>query len=287
MFEELERQRKAKLMDPVSINQLRSATTLEALRIRWDRLAATKKSGLVNIITTLGTMTFKLFYSTAPAACDNFTTLCEHKFYDNVSFHRLIKGFMVQGGDPTGTGRGSGKTAWTGVSKFPDEFHVSNTHASRGTLSMANSGPDTNGTQFFITFNKTSHLDFKHTVFGTMLAGNGVLDSIEKIPVNDKDVPTIKINILSTKVIEKPLLNDDSSSQGNGAGSFVVVGKELLGTKASLRPKVTSSTAVGSFMRQMNNDTSKRVNNEKRKRVVQNNGPKKNKKKKKMAFDGW
>ena len=112
------------------------------------------------------------------------------EYYNNVSFHRLIPGFMIQGGDPTGTGSG-GKTAWEGVHRFPDDPFQQNphTHSARGMLSMANSGPNTNGSQFFITHVETSWLDGKHTVFGKVDSGQDIVDAIEQGDV----IETIKI----------------------------------------------------------------------------------------------
>ena len=150
---------------------------------------------------------------------------------------------MLQGGDPTGTGRG-GQTAWEGVTKFPDDvFHQNCTHSTRGVLSMANSGPNTNSSQFFITFKATPHLDRKHTVFGTMLVGHDVLDRIEKIPADSKDVPTKKITILSTEVVEKPTLKEDVVEEKEDDKKVEIAQPKM--------EKITSSTAVGSFMKKV------------------------------------
>lgn len=275
-------------MAPTTTTQFRNITTLESLQKRWRKLQSKKKDGLINIITSQGTMVFQLFYTTAPAACDNFVTLCEQGYYNNVAFHRLIKGFMLQGGDPTGTGRGSGKTAWEGVSTFPDEpFDRNHTHSSRGTLSMANSGPNTNGTQFFITFKATPHLDRKHTVFGKLLSGLDVLERIEQIPANDKDVPSLEIKIISTNVKKKPMLDADKIN--------VIDEEEELRKQVSIEPrmKVTSSTAIGSFMKQSQGKGKKNDGNSKRKRASSkqkmgnSRGNSGAVKKKKMSFDGW
>jgi len=120
--------------------------------------------------TNKGTMVFELFSRDVPNAVNNFVFLAQEGFYDNTTFHRVIAGFMAQGGDPTGTGTGG-----PGY-KFADEF-TSHTHVT-GTLSMANAGPNTNGSQFFICFAPQPHLDGKHTVFGQLIEGMDVLNKI-------------------------------------------------------------------------------------------------------------
>lgn len=125
--------------------------------------------------------------------CKNFATLAATGKYDNVIFHRIIKGFMIQGGDPTGTGRG-GSSIYG--SKFEDEFVPSLRHDAKGTLSMANSGPGTNGSQFFITLGPTPHLNGKHTVFGKVVQGEDVVDKLGSVRVGggDKPIEEVKIN---------------------------------------------------------------------------------------------
>ncbi len=128
-------------------------------------------------------MVLELFASDAPVTLNYFVFLAREGFYDNTTFHRIIPGFMAQGGDPTGTGTGG-----PGY-KFADEFSK-HTHAT-GALSMANSGPDTNGSQFFITYAPQPHLDGKHSVFGQLALGEKVLqtlnngDTIVKITIEE------------------------------------------------------------------------------------------------------
>ena len=218
-----------------------SSTTIEALQVRWRKLAKQKKDGLVNLTTSHGVISFQLFYSAAPAACDNFVQLCERGYYNNVSFHRLIPGFMIQGGDPTGTGKG-GATAWEGVHRFPDDPFERNpqTHASRGILSMANSGPNTNGSQFFITFKATPHLDRKHVVFGSIVSGHEVLTRMESEKVNEKDdVPVNTILIVSTEVKQKPTLKADQEDTTQEEAEVII----------PVRPKMTSASVVGAFLK--------------------------------------
>ncbi|MBN2086581.1 MAG: peptidylprolyl isomerase [Anaerolineales bacterium] len=128
--------------------------------------------------TDLGNFEVELFAAQAPKTVNNFVFLARDGFYDGTTFHRVIRGFMAQGGDPTGTGRGG-----PGY-QFADEFHPSLRHSAAGMLSMANAGPGTNGSQFFITFGPTPHLDNRHTVFGRVSAG---LDLVLKIPERDPD----------------------------------------------------------------------------------------------------
>jgi peptidyl-prolyl cis-trans isomerase B (cyclophilin B) len=124
--------------------------------------------------TDKGTIRLELFADRAPRTVANFEKLVGDGFYDGLSFHRVIKDFMVQGGCPQGTGTGG--PGYT----FADEFHPSLKHDGPGVLSMANAGPNTNGSQFFITHVATPWLDGKHSVFGRVLAGQDVVDSIAR-----------------------------------------------------------------------------------------------------------
>jgi len=123
--------------------------------------------------------------------------LCHAGKYNNVIFHRVIPGFMLQGGDPTGTGRG-GASIWGG--KFEDEFEPSLKHTQAGVLSMANSGPGTNGSQFFVCLAPTPHLDGKHSVFGQVVDGMDVVNKIGAVRTGAGDRPIEDVVILSTQV---------------------------------------------------------------------------------------
>ena len=132
--------------------------------------------------TDSGKFTVELFDDLAPYTVENFINLSEKKFYDGTTFHRVIKGFMAQGGCPNGDGRGG-----PGYS-FNDEFSSSLRHSSEGILSMANAGPNTNGSQFFITYVATPHLDGMHTVFGKITEGMDVVNSLrERDPMSDSE----------------------------------------------------------------------------------------------------
>ncbi|XP_032967785.1 peptidyl-prolyl cis-trans isomerase-like 3 isoform X1 [Rhinolophus ferrumequinum] len=137
----------------------------------------------VTLHTDVGDIKIEVFCERTPKTCENFLALCASNYYNGCIFHRNIKGFMVQTGDPTGTGRG-GNSIWG--KKFEDEYSEYLKHNVRGVVSMANNGPNTNGSQFFITYGKQPHLDMKYTVFGKVIDGLETLDELEKLPVNEK-----------------------------------------------------------------------------------------------------
>jgi peptidyl-prolyl cis-trans isomerase B (cyclophilin B) len=124
------------------------------------------------IQTDKGSIEIELHADKTPMTVANFVNLAQRGYYDGVTFHRVIANFMIQGGDPTGTGRGG-----PGY-RFGDEFDPSLSHDRPGVLSMANAGPGTNGSQFFITHNATPHLDGNHSVFGNVVSGQDVVNSI-------------------------------------------------------------------------------------------------------------
>jgi len=145
--------------------------------------------------TDKGDMTCELYTAHVPQTVNNFVFLAREGFYDNTIFHRVIDDFMVQGGDPTGTGRGG-----PGY-RFADEFDSALRHDARGILSMANAGPDTNGSQFFITHGPTPHLDNRHSVFGKVVEGEDVLMSI---PARDPmRTDSEAVQIITIEIIEE------------------------------------------------------------------------------------
>jgi len=143
--------------------------------------------------TTLGEITIGL-YSDMPATSGNFEKLVNQDFYNGVIFHRVIDNFMIQSGDPTGTGMGG--PGYT----IPDEFSSHNQNK-RGTISMANAGPNTGGSQFFINLVDNDYLDSKHPVFGKVLSGMDVVDAIAKSPVDSDDRPIEDIKIINAEVL--------------------------------------------------------------------------------------
>ncbi len=142
-----------------------------------------KKKYVATLKLDKGDVVVELFAGKAPKTVNNFVFLAREGFYDGVTFHRVIKGFMAQGGDPTGSGMGG-----PGY-KFADEFHPDLKHTKAGILSMANAGPNTNGSQFFITFGPTPHLDGRHSVFGQVIKGMDVLLAITPRDPNTARAP--------------------------------------------------------------------------------------------------
>ena len=138
----------------------------------------------VKLETTQGDIVIELYEKEMPITAGNFKKLVQEKYYDEVIFHRVIDGFIIQGGDPTGTGMGG-----PGY-KIKDEFTKTNLDRNdRGTISMANAGPDTGGSQFFINLVNNNFLDRKHPVFGKVVEGMDVMDKIAKVPRDANDKP--------------------------------------------------------------------------------------------------
>jgi len=151
---------------------------------------------IARIETNLGTFRIELFEDKAPVTTANFVELAEKNFYDGVIFHRVIDGFMIQGGDPTGTGRGGpGHT-------IKDEFHPDLTHSEPGVLSMANAGPNTGGSQFFVTLAATTWLDGKHAVFGKVVEGMDIVETIGSTSVGPGDRPSDDITMTKVTIEE-------------------------------------------------------------------------------------
>lgn len=154
---------------------------------------------IVILETNQGPITIALRPDVAPKAVENFLTLAKDNYYNDVIFHRVIKGFMIQGGDPTGTGRG-GQSMWG--KPFEDEVNVSLKFDRPGLLAMANAGPKTNGSQFFITTAAAPWLNGKHTIFGEIIDGYNIVQKIETTQTGSQDKPVEPQKIL--KVTFKP-----------------------------------------------------------------------------------
>jgi peptidylprolyl isomerase len=142
--------------------------------------------------TNMGTVVFRFFPKQAPLAVANFKGLAATGYYKGVGFHRLIENFMIQGGDPTGTGSG-GKSLWG--AKFADEFSPELRFDRPGLLAMANAGPGTNSSQFFITVVPTPHLNNKHTIFGEVVEGMDVVNAIVKVPKSSAGKPNTPVTM--------------------------------------------------------------------------------------------
>lgn len=151
------------------------------------------------IKTNMGTIEIELYDKQTPKTVENFVGLANKKYYDGVIFHRVIDGFMIQGGDPTGTGRG-GESFWG--KKFNDEIVKELIFDSEGILAMANAGPNTNGSQFFITLAPTKWLNGNHTIFGRVINGMDVVRAIGKVAKNAQDRP-LKDVVMESVTIEK------------------------------------------------------------------------------------
>jgi peptidyl-prolyl cis-trans isomerase-like 1 len=151
-----------------------------------------------NIIAQ-GKVIVELYNDHAPKTCKNFATLAKRGYYNNVIFHRIIPAFMIQGGDPTGTGRGGASIYGE---KFEDEINPELKHTGAGILSMANSGPNTNGSQFFITLAPTPWLDGKHTIFGRVKSGMAVVRKLGLVKTGREDRPAEEVKIVRAYIVE-------------------------------------------------------------------------------------
>jgi peptidyl-prolyl cis-trans isomerase-like 2 len=189
-------------MTPHTSNALATMTDEEYI-LKPKRV---KSKGYVCLQTTLGPLNLELYPEFAPKAVWNFVNLIKKGYYDGIVFHRNIRNFMIQGGDPTGTGKG-GQSVWG--KNFNDEIQGPLKHDKRGVLSMANKGKNTNSSQFFITYRATSHLDGKHTIFGRVVDESGdesmdVLKRLENVPVDGSDRPKEDIQIIEASVLIDP-----------------------------------------------------------------------------------
>jgi cyclophilin family peptidyl-prolyl cis-trans isomerase len=156
----------------------------------------------VEIETTKGTIRAELFADKAPQTVANFVELVEQKYYDGIIFHRVIPQFMVQTGDPTGTGRGGRRDKGLPAKKLMDEFHRELKHDKPGIFSMANAGPNTGDTQIFITTVPTPWLDNKHAVFGVVTHGLDVVQAIEGVPTGPQDRPKDPPKIVKAVIVK-------------------------------------------------------------------------------------
>ncbi|KAL9715377.1 Peptidyl-prolyl cis-trans isomerase-like 1 [Leucoagaricus gongylophorus] len=155
-------------------------------------------SGSVVLETNLGVVKVELYWNHAPKTCRNFAELANNGYYNGVIFHRIISDFMIQGGDPTGTGRGG--TSIYGQN-FEDEIHPELRFTGAGILAMANSGPNTNGSQFFITLAPTPYLDKKHTIFGRVSSGMQVVRRLGVVATDAQDRPREEVKIHKARII--------------------------------------------------------------------------------------
>lgn len=157
------------------------------------------KNSIVVLETSLGNIEVTLMSQVAPKTCENFLGLVAKKYYDGVVFHRIIKNFMIQGGDPTGTGAG-GESLWGKT--FGDEFSPTVKFDKPGLLAMANRGPATNGSQFFITTASTPWLNARHTIFGEVTKGYDIVKKMEAVQTDPRDRPVESVKIIKAYLKE-------------------------------------------------------------------------------------
>ncbi|XP_058080781.1 peptidyl-prolyl cis-trans isomerase CYP65 [Magnolia sinica] len=214
-----------------------------------------KKKGYVQLHTTHGDLNIELHCDITPRTCENFITLCERGYYNGIAFHRSIRNFMIQGGDPTGTGKG-GESIWG--KPFKDELNSKLLHSGRGVVSMANSGPHTNGSQFFILYKSANHLNFKHTVFGGVVGGLTTLAAMEKVPVDDDDRPLEEIKITSITVFVNPYTEPDEEEDKKGEDEKVAdednekVGSWYSNPGMGMMASTTNGNGVGKYLKARN-----------------------------------
>mmetsp|Transcript_108621 Transcript_108621/g.324811 ORF Transcript_108621/g.324811 Transcript_108621/m.324811 type:complete len:546 (+) Transcript_108621:204-1841(+) len=184
-------------------NELRLQTEEEDLQDIYDLVRKKKLKGYVRVVTSAGMLNLELHADIVPRTTDNFLRLCEKEYYDNTAFHRLIRNFMIQGGDPTGTGKG-GESGFEGGRAFKDEFDSRLMHQGPGVVSMANNGKNTNRSQFFVSLKSCQHLDNRHSIFGRVVGGLQLLDVFNDWETDEKDKPKKEIKLIRTEVFKNP-----------------------------------------------------------------------------------
>lgn len=155
-----------------------------------------KKNRLLKFVTNKGEFVAEMFEDKAPLTTENFISLVQANFYDGIVFHRIIEGFMIQGGDPTGTGMGGSEKI------IQDEFGEGLTHDSEGIFSMANAGPNTGSSQFFITLAPTPWLDRRHAIFGKIVEGLDIVKAIGSTEVDFRDRPVEPVVMEKVTIVE-------------------------------------------------------------------------------------
>lgn len=181
---------------PTKVDSVKKDTTIT----KKDDKTTDSKSDTKNIVkmeTTMGTIKIKLFTKEAPITTANFISLVNKGFYNGIIFHRVIDGFMIQSGDPTGTGSGGSKDI------IKDEFGQGLSNNKAGILSMANRGPNTGSSQFFITLAPQPHLDGKHAVFGEVIDGMDVVKKIGKVKTAGADKPVVDVKMTKVTMVDK------------------------------------------------------------------------------------
>ncbi|KAG7306915.1 hypothetical protein JYU34_007022 [Plutella xylostella] len=212
--------------------------------VKYDMV---KKKGYVRLVTNFGPLNFELYCDVTPKTCDNFLKLCASGYYNGTKFHRSIRNFMIQGGDPTGTGLG-GESVWK--KPFEDEVRPNLHHTGRGVLAMANSGPNTNGSQFYITFRSCKQLDGKHTIFGKLVGGVDTLTAMEQIEVDNRDRPIQDIVIEAAQVFVDPFVEAEEQLVIERAEELKrkAESEGVKPKKASAQPLTVFRSGVGKYL---------------------------------------
>jgi len=230
----------------------REATSEELLQSQFRAMRKRKQKGYVHLKTNLGLLTLELHCDMVPRTCTSFLGLCRQGRYNGTTFHRLIPNFMIQGGKAMEPQQ-EDSSIWGG--DFVDEFDDRLQHSSAGVVSMANSGPNTNRQQFFVTFKSCNHLDRKHSVFGTVIEGMDLLTELEKVQTDKKNRPVHEIKILSTEVVKDPAQEAHDAEQRRFQG--IAAAREQSTRASSAKPKLPPTTpaearsdSVGRYLKQ-------------------------------------
>ncbi|CAI2365354.1 unnamed protein product [Moneuplotes crassus] len=243
-------------LTPAYKNEFRMKNDQEIRKDYYQLIKSRQIKGEIELSTTLGKMSLLIHCDYCPKTGENFIELCESKYYNGLTFHRLIPEFMIQGGDPKGDGTGG--TSYFGK-QFEDEFHPKIGHNRKGILSMANSGSNTNGSQFFITFGPCTHLDGMHTAFGEVVGGKEVLSVMESIPTKTGDKPEKEIKILEATVLKNPyreiiaeilskqFIADKKLKEEKTGGTWTNF--RGLKEKKPEEPKTSSRPVIGKYMK--------------------------------------
>ena len=227
------------MLAPETANALQDASPAELLARRHAGIKARGRKGYVRLHTTKGDINVEIDADIVPRCADNFLGLCRKGYYDGVAFHRVIANFMAQGGDPTGTGRG-GESLW-GSDPFACEFDSRLTHDKRGMLSMANSGRDTNRSQFFITLKSCKHLDYKHSVFGRVVGGADALAALEQVETGEANKPLVPVTINRVTIFQDPIVEYEEALV---AEDLAAVAEEKATEEAARKKRALAAAAA-------------------------------------------
>jgi len=240
--------------DPVFKNKLRKLTDDEIRSKYYSIVKSRLTKGYVKLITNYGPLNLIVHCDIVPKTAENFLELCQTGYYNNTIFHRLVKNFCLQGGDPTGTGTGGSSIFGK---PFEDEFNKNLLHKGRGILSMANSGKHTNQSQFFITLKATPHLDEVHSVFGEVVGNIKLLEDLEAIGSDQNDKPKKDIRFISAEVFSNPFREVISELLLKEFSEKIM--KEKLNEKIKIELQISNEIIKSKFGNE-NNKKEKKIN---------------------------